>query len=781
MSTRKFVCGLVCLAAFAVSFAAQAAGEKGCWTRVRVQKTNGGGKDLQLSELALYNWQGERVNSPLTVVADGTVATNLAVGRATGYVEGGLNGSSFSGTTDGLSSLFDNKTSTKMYRKANVALAPATESTWIVITMRLAANAKPAAYNLATANDMVDLRSPTHWIVECSTNGVDWTLADTRADVSWPSTTCTWWNGGVSYPLAFDWDAFRVSYAQGEVYYAGSNTAKPVPVVVSAADPTVTLSEGTDYTVSYESWDQLGTATATVTGIGAYEGSENIFHYTVLPAFEGELSRTVVTNDLVHPYRPAVTVRSAATHATLTENVHYQLEYVDPSGFGNASVNVIGLGDYAGNEESLAFTIVVGLARIPAQYSIVASSLETPTVGAHRSQMDLLHNGNYSDSLECPGYSALLDFGTVRHLEAVGVSPRVGFADRLKSFRIRGSNDLVSWTVVHTNVLAVTEKELNIFKLNAVENGADYRYIVLDNVPNLNVGEIWGFSKAMMVEATADPDPFASSGVESADAATGVLVKGKLTCSKEGPASVSVFVSDRDFGDDYSQWSANGRRFDIGELADGETFETRLTGLAPGLWHWRIFATRGNAHSASQLLPPFAVGSQAILPKAYLKNTGLSSFYDGAVNSAPETYSDIWIVFDLADIDFSRARPVGWRLWPRSGFAGRVGEARCDYGYDPAEGTADWGETTWRTNGQTRVYGVVGGVPANIVWENDGVDFSKTTVEVAPTKFFVPYALRPKQNPPRYIRFRNFTNANCAEIELRTVPYSKRGLAIVVR
>ena len=781
MSIRKFACGLVCLAAFAVSFSVQAAGEKGCWTRVRVQKTNGGGMDLQLSELALYNWQGERVNSPLTVVADGTVATNLAVGRATGYVEGGLNGSSFSGTTDGLSSLFDNKTSTKMYRKANVALAPATESTWIVITMRLAANAKPAAYNLATANDMVGSRSPTHWIVECSTNGVDWTLADTRADVSWPSTTYTWWNGGVSYPLAFDWDAFRVSYAQSEVYYAGSNTAKPVPVVVSAADPTVTLSEGTDYTVSYESWDQLGTATATVTGIGAYEGSENIFHYTVLPAFEGELSSEVVTNDLVHPYRPTVTVRDVATHATLVEDTDYRLEYVDPTGFDAAKVDVIGLGNYIGNELSLDFTIVPGLARIPAQYSIIADSLATPTVGAYRTEMAVLHNGNYSDSLECPGYSALLDFGTIRHLEAVGVSPRVGFANRLKSFRIRGSNDLVSWTVVHTNVLAVTEKELNIFKLNAVENGADYRYIVLDNVPNLNVGEIWGFSKAMMVEATADPDPFASSGVESADAEAGVLVKGKLTCSKEGPASVGVFVSDRDFGDDYSQWSANGRRFDIGELADGETFQTRLTGLAPGLWHWRIFATRGNAHSASQLLPPFAVGSQAILPKAYLKNTGLSQFYDGAVNSAPETYSDLWIVFDLADIDLSRDRLVGWRLWPRSGFAGRVGEARCDYGYDPAEGTADWGETTWRTNGQTRVYGVVGGVPENIVWENDGVDFSKTTVEVAPTKFFVPYALRPKQKPPRYIRFRNFTNGNCAEIEFRTVPFRRGGFVIVVR
>lgn len=774
----KLACSFVCLAALAAPIAVQAAGEKGCWVRVKFQQLNGGAT-LQLSELAFYNAQGARVNSPLTVVADGTAAGDLAVGQATGYVEDGLNGNPFSYSYEGLVSLFDNNTGTKMFRSANVAPAPATESTWIVITMRLAASAKPAAYNLATANDSVGSRSPTSWIVEYSTDGVDWTVADTRASVSPPSSTYTYWNGGVNYPLDAIWDAFVVTYAQSEVYYAGSNTPKPAPTVVSAADATVTLSEGTDYTVSYENWDQLGTATATVTGINTYEGSENVYLYTVLPAFEAELSSTVVTNDLLHPYRPAVTVRSAATHATLTEDVHYRLEYVDSAGFGKASVNVIGLGDYAGNEASLAFTIAVGLAKIPAQYSIVASSLATPTVGEYRTEMAVLHNGNYSDSLECPGYSALLDFGTIRHLEAVGVSPRVGFASRLRRFRIRGSNDLVSWTVIHTNVLTVVEKELNVFKLNAVENGADYRYIVLDNVENLNVGEIWVFSKAMMVEATADPNPFASSGVESADAATGVLVKGKLTCSKEGPASVCLFVSNRDFGDDYGQWSANGQRFNVGELADGATFQTRLAGLEAGLWHWRIFATRGNVHAASQTLPPFAVGSKAILPKAYLKNTGLSQFYDGAVNSSPETYSELWIVFDLADIDLSRDRLVGWRLWPRSGFAGRVGAARCDYGYDPAEGTVDWDVTSWRTNGQTRVYGVVGGVPANIVWENDGVDFSKTTVEVAPTKFFVPYAKRVK-NTPRYIRFRNFTNANCAEIELRTVS-SVSGLIIIVR
>lgn len=759
-----------------------------CWARVRFQKTNGG-KYLQLSEFALYNGQGERVNSPLTVVADGTAATNLAVGQASGYVAGGLSGNPFSNSSEGLVNLFDKSTGSKLYRAANVTLTPATESTWIVITMRLAATAKPVAYNLATANDSVNGRSPTSWIVECSTNGVDWTLADTRADIAWPTTTFTWWNGGVSYPLDFDWDAFRVSFAESVVYYAAANTRKPVPTVVDTANPSITLTEGVHYTVSYENWDQLGTATATVSGTGAYAGSEVKYSYEVLPAFEVSLSSTVTTNDLVNPYYPVVTVRSVSTQAVLTEGVHYRLEYADQTGFGAMTVTVIGIGDYLGNEASLDFTVTTDLQPIPAQYSIIASSLATPEKGVARSQAAILHNNSYSDFVDIgnggTAHAALLDFGTVRNIKAIGAAPRNGDANlvgRSKNFRIKGSNDLVNWTLLHTNVVAMAKGQLNLFKLNAVENGASVRYIVLDNATQLNVAEVWGFSKDIMVETTADADPFAGTGVESEDAAAGVLVKGKLTSSPDGAATVSVFVADKDYGDDYTQWSANGRRFDVGELTEGQTFQMRLAGLNEGLWQWRIFATRGGTHSASPVLPPFAVGSTAILPKAYVANSNMAKCYDGATGYWGDSSGNIWIIFDLEGIDLSGNRLAGWRIWPRSTqFAGRIIAGYVDYGYDPAEGAVNWNVTSWNTNGQKRVYGMVSDVPANIVWESDVTDIGKTSLEVAPARFFVPYAKRQKDKPPRYIRFRDFTNANCAEIELRTVPYKPSGTIILVR
>ena len=777
MNMAKMLVGGVVCAAVALC-AAGAWAENGCWTRVRFQKTNGG-KDLQLSEFALYNWQGERVNSSLTVVADGTVATNLAVGQASGYVEDGLSGDRpFNYIYEGLPNLFDNSTGTKMFRTTNVALNPAAESTWVVFTMRLAANTKPVAYNLATANDSVGSRSPTGWIVECSTNGVDWTIADTRANIAWPTTTYTWWNGGVSYPLDFDWDAFHVSYAESVVYYASSNTRKPVPTVVDVADPTVTLTEGVDYTVSYEDWDQLGTATATVTGIGAYEGSEVKYHYDVLPAFEASLSSTVTTNDLVHSYYPVVTVRSVATQAVLTENVHYRLEYNDQTGFGAMTVTVIGIGDFIGNEASLNFTVTTDLLPIPAQYSIVSSSLTSLEKGSYRSETVKLHNNVYNDFFDAgqgTAFAAFLDFGTARNIKVIGVAPRTGGASmsvRSKNFRIKGSNDLVNWTLLHTNVVGLTEGKINLFKLNAVENGASVRYIVLDNVTQLNVAEVWGYAKDLMVEATADPDPFASPAVESADAAAGVLVKGKLTSSPDGAAAVTVFVADQDYGDSYAQWSANGRRFDIGELTEGQTFQTRLAGLGKGLWRWRIFASRGGTHSASQVLPSFNVGSQVILPKAYLKNTALSKFYDGNTGNNPETTSDVWIVFDLGEIDFARNQLVGWRMWARSGFPERIIGSYIDHGYEPAEGSVNWDVTSWNTNGQKRVYGVVSGVPEGIIWTNDVIDICKTTLEISPTRFFVPYVWSQRTKPPRYIRFRDFTNANCSEIELRTTSYS---------
>lgn len=776
MNMAKMLVGGVVCAAVALC-AAGAWAENGCWARVRFQKTNGG-KALQLSEFALYNWQGERVNSPLTVVADGTVATNLAIGRASGYVAGGLSGNLFSNSSEGLVNLFDKSTGTKLFRTANVTLDPATESTWIVITMRLAANTKPVAYNLATANDSVGSRSPTGWIVECSTNGVDWAIADTRADIAWPTTTYTWWNGGVSYPLDFDWDAFRATYAESVVYYASSNTRKPVPTVVSVADPSVTLTEGVDYTVGYEDWDRLGTATATVTGIGAYEGSEVKYHYDVLPAFEASLSSTVTTNDLVHSYYPVVTVRSVATQAVLTEGVHYRLEYNDTTGFGPMTVTVIGIGDFIGNEASLNFTVMTDLQPIPAQYSIVSSSLTSLEKGTYRLETMKLHNNIYNDFFDAgsgTAFAAFLDFGTARNIKAIGVAPRTGGAAlsvRSKNFRIKGSNDLVNWTVLHTNVVALTEGKINLFKLNAVESGASVRYIVLDNVTQLNVAEVWGYAKDLMVEATADPDPFASTAVESADAAAGVLVKGKLTSSPDGAAAVTVFVADQDYGDSYAQWSANGRRFDIGELTEGQTFQTRLAGLGKGLWQWRIFASRGGTHSASQVLPSFTVGSQVILPKAYLKNTELSKFYDGNTGNNPETTSDVWIVFDLGEIDFARNQLVGWRMWARSGFPERIIGSYIDHGYEPAEGSVNWNVTSWNTNGQKRVYGVVSGVPEGIVWTNDVIDIVKTTLEISPTRFFVPYVWSQRTKPPRYIRFRGITNANCSEIELRTTRYS---------
>ena len=182
------------------------------------------------------------------------------------------------------------------------------------------------------------------------------------------------------------------------------------------------------------------------------------------------------------------------------------------------------------------------------------------------------------------------------------------------------------------------------------------------------------------------------------------------------------------------------------------------------------------------MLPSFVVGSQVIFPKAYVANSNMANLYDGATGYWGDSFDNIWIVFDLEGIDFSRSRPAGWRIWPRSGLTERVVAGNVDYGYDPAEGPVDWGVTSWTTNNNKRVIGQVSGVPSGIVWESDVSDIDKTTLEIAPGRFFVPYAKELRAKPPRYIRFRGFTNANCSEIELRTVRYSNStGFVIIVR
>lgn len=141
--------------------------------------------------------------------------------------------------------------------------------------------------------------------------------------------------------------------------YKGSAFA-PV-VTVTCEDVTLTL--GTDYTLGAWSGNltDAGTYTATVTGIGNYEGASGTATFTVNPKTEFDVELSPASGKANGTaYNPEVTVKDGAT--TLTLGTDYTLG--DWSGnltdAGEYTIEVTGIGNYAGAKETATFTITAG-------------------------------------------------------------------------------------------------------------------------------------------------------------------------------------------------------------------------------------------------------------------------------------------------------------------------------------------------------------------------------------------------------------------------------------
>ena len=126
-----------------------------------------------------------------------------------------------------------------------------------------------------------------------------------------------------------------------------------------------TLKPNTDYTLSYKSNTNVGTATVTVTGKGNYAGSLSKT-FKIKPA---SLSGATVASIAEQGYtgsaiRPTPTVKAGSV--TLKKDIDYALLYKANKAVGTATVTVTGKGNYAGTK-STTFKIVdwVGASRIP--------------------------------------------------------------------------------------------------------------------------------------------------------------------------------------------------------------------------------------------------------------------------------------------------------------------------------------------------------------------------------------------------------------------------------
>ena len=731
---------------------------KGVWVRVEFRKINGGPSQLQLSELALYDKNTNRVNLSLADAGVGKPAHLLSPGQFTATATSG---------NEPVVSIFDGSTGTKMCR--NISGYPMT------ITMRLKDDAMPVAYNFATANDSETSRSPVSWTVWASKDAATWTPVSVLDDQKYPTTHYTWYNGETNWLYRYPWIPMEMQIENRVVPFSGVREYT-CGVIVTDYENYETLTEGVDYDVAYSNNTKVGTATVTVTGRrGKYRGAVLTDTFEIASSMYVRFLDDSAEYDYVHPCTIRIEVLSEEGGEPLVEGVHYRVDYANNAAVGKATATVTGIGDFEGNAATHEFTVVSAFPRIPAKYTIVSPSDPRKIVkrGEELMLKDKSISGFVTDADYATGY--MMDFGTPRRVRRIGVGPRDGFINRACNYRAYGSNDLADWTLLRSGDPDMAERSLNEVP---VTNGTDrsYRYVRITNLENLN--EIAAFSDDLMVELTSDALPFASTACAAADAAS-VPVKGRVIKAPHGAPRVLAFAARTDFGDNYAAWQAQaGARIDFGEVAKGGTFQGGFEGLAKGRWHWRVFAVDAEGASASQLTVPFTVGTRVVYPKAYVANAALAKCYDKGTGYWGDASGNLWIVFDLKGAVPENFKIDGIRAWDREGLQARMRGAAVDFGWDPAEGPVDWGAETDKTIDPSRPVAQVSGVPAGIVWKGDVANF----VEQSVNNYGSPYVLFQKvkaSNPPRYVRIRDFPNGNISEIELRAL--RQPGTALIVR
>lgn len=732
---------------------------RGVWVRVEFRRTSGGtGKEIQLSELAFYDEQTNRVNLSLGDAGVDKPAHKLSVRQFTATATTG---------NDPTEHAFDGDMGTKMCKNSMTAVP-------MTITMRLKDDAMPVGYNFATANDSESSRSPVSWTVWASKDAVNWTAVDVQDNQPYPTTHKTWYNGGTNWVYRYPWIPMEMQLENRVVPFSGVREYT-CGVIVTDYESYETLTEGADYDVAYSDNTKVGTARVTVTGRGKYKGAVLTDTFEIAPSMYVRFLDDTVEYDYVHPCTIRIEVLSEEGGEPLVEGTHYRIDYANNAAVGKATATVTGIGDFEGNVFSHEFTVVSVFVRIPAKYTIVSPS-DVRTVVKRGEELILKDGavtGYVTDADYATGY--MMDFGTPRRIRLIGVGPRPGengkFLPRANAYRAYGSNDLADWTLLRSGDPDMAE---NVLSKQVPTNGTDraYRYLRITNVQNVN--EIAAFSDDLMVELTSDALPFASTACAAADAAS-VPVEGRVIKAPHGAPRVVAFAARTDFGDDYAAWQAQAKaRIDFGEVAKGGTFEGGFEGLATGRWYWRVFAVDAEGASASQPTVPFTVGTQVVYPKAYVANAALAKCYDKGTDYWGDTSGNLWIVFDLKGAVPASCKLDGIRAWCRPGgnqtesLQSRMRAASIDFGWDPAEGPVDWGAETDKTVDRSRPVAQVSGVPAGIVWKNNVANF----VEQSVNDYGSPYVLFQKvkaSNPPRYVRIRDFTKGNISEIEFRAL------------
>ncbi len=190
---------------------------------------------------------------------------------------------------------------------------------------------------------------------------------------------------------------------------AQTYTGSALTPTVTVKNGSVTLTSGTDYTVSYSNNINAGTATVTITGKGNFTGTKAAnFTINAKSASNLTISSIAAQTYTGSAITPTVTVKDGST--TLTSGTHYTVSYSNNINAGTATVTVTGKGNYTGTKAA-NFTINAKSASNLTISSIAAQtytgSAITPTVTVKDGSTTLTSGTDYTVS-----YSNNINAGT---------------------------------------------------------------------------------------------------------------------------------------------------------------------------------------------------------------------------------------------------------------------------------------------------------------------------------------------------------------------------------
>ena len=150
----------------------------------------------------------------------------------------------------------------------------------------------------------------------------------------------------------------------GDQVYTGSPVTPDPGPAATDSETGAALVYGTDFTVSYANNTAVGVATATFTGLGAYDGcvQEKTFRIVARGLSVADIAEQVYRGAAV---TPAVVVTDSETGDALTLNVHYTVAYANNNGVGTGTATVTGINAYAGSSVVKTFSIVAAVAAGP--------------------------------------------------------------------------------------------------------------------------------------------------------------------------------------------------------------------------------------------------------------------------------------------------------------------------------------------------------------------------------------------------------------------------------